>query len=113
MNYFVVERGGRCWENVILQNTDGNVVFENYLGTTYDEMKAQEDLDSFVVAVMDATNAVSDNSDEQTIITLVGEDDIFVWSVIMGAGADDNIMYSLVDWKKDGKNYRYAPENGA
>ena len=30
---------------------------------------------------------------------------------IMGYDENDMLRYVLVDWKKDGKNYRYAPEN--
>ena len=71
---------------------------------TYEEMKSQEDLDNFVIAVMDATDGDSDHA----IITLVGDDDVFVWSIIIGV-IDDEIRYNLVDWQKDGKKYRYEP----
>jgi hypothetical protein len=58
---------------------------------------------------MDATNNAINKSDDQTIVTLIGEDGVFIWSVIMGPGENDMVRYSLVDWKKDGKNYRYTP----
>ena len=40
-------------------------------------------------------------------INRFGEDDVFIWGIIMGPDAEDGIRYVLVDWKKDGKSYRY------
>lgn len=109
MNYFAVERGGDYWDHIIIRDKDNNAVFENYLDMTYDEMKSQGDLEDFVVAIMEATNAEVDGSDAETVLTLVGKDDVFIWGIIMDASEDDMINYVLVDWKKDGKSYRYAP----
>lgn len=103
MSYFAIEHGGNYSDHIIIRDNDGNAVFENYLDMTYDEMKSQEDLNEFVVAIM---NAASINEDDQVVITLIGDDGIFVWSIIMGI-EDDSIRYVLVDWKKDGKSYRY------
>lgn len=110
MSYFAIERNQKTWDHVVIKDKDGNVMFGNYLGMTYDEMKSQEDLEEFVVAVMDATG---DGAAENTIVTLVGDDDVFIWSIIIGPGEDDGLRYVLVDWKKDGKSYRYEPETGA
>jgi hypothetical protein len=88
----------------VLKDRDGNVKFENYLDKTYDEMKTSEDLEEFVVAVMDAANGDSGNN---TIINLIGEDGVFIWGIIMGPDEDDGVRYVLVDWKKEGKSYRY------
>lgn len=104
MSYFAVECGGKYCDHISIVDSDGNRVFENYFNLTYDEMKNQDDLEEFVVAVMDAT---ADGQD-QVIITLIGEDDVFIWSVIAGV-IDDEIRYNLVDWQKDGKKYRYEP----
>ena len=108
-NYFAIERNNRCWDHVAMRDQNGNVAFENYLEMTYDEMKSQKDLDRFVTTVMDAMNEEVESNDQQTIVTLIGEDDVFIWSIIMGPGENDAIRYSLLDWKKDGKSYRYAP----
>ena len=43
----------------------------------------------------------------EPLVTLIDEDDVFVWSIIIGPGESDEIRYVLVDWKKDGKSYRY------
>lgn len=108
MSYFAVECGNLYSDHITIRDNDGNVVFENYLGMTYDEMKSQEDLGDFVFAVMGAAvmSATEPDEDCQTVLTLVGDDDIFIWSIIMGV-VDDEIRYNLVDWKKDGKSYRY------
>lgn len=103
-NYFAIECNQRYWEHVVLKDRDGNVKFEDYLDKTYDEMKTSEDLEEFVVAVMDAANGDSGNN---TIINLIGEDGVFIWGIIMGPDEDDGVRYVLVDWKKDGKSYRY------
>jgi hypothetical protein len=55
---------------------------------------------------MDVADSMMDDVNTDVILTLVGEDDIFIWSIIAGY-VDDEIRYVLVDWKKDGKNYRY------
>ena len=100
-NYFAIECNQTYWEHVVLKDQDGNVRFEDYLDKTYDEMKSGEDLEEFVVAIMDAANGETDNN---VIINLVGEDDVFIWGIIIGPDEDDGIRYVLVDWKKDGKN---------
>lgn len=107
MSYFAIERNGMTWEHIVIREYDSNIVFSHYLTMTYDEMKSQDDLEDFVIAIMEATNTEAKSVDEYTIVTLVGDDDVFIWSIVMGPGEDGTIQYSLVDWKKDGKNYRY------
>lgn len=108
-NYFAIERDNQCWTNVILADSNGDPTFGEFLDMNYDEMKSSDKLSDFVATVMDATNNEIGKNDDQTIITLVDEDNVFIWSIIMGPGKNDMILYSLVDWKKDGKNYRYTP----
>jgi len=103
-NYFAIECNQQYWEHVVLKDKDGNVKFEDYLNKTYNEMKSSEDLEEFVVAIMNAANGDENNN---AIITLVGEDGVFIWGIIIGPGEEDSVRYVLVDWKKDGKNYRY------
>jgi hypothetical protein len=109
MNYFAIERNGAYRDHILIQdNETDRVAFENYLNITYDELMEQEDLEDFIVAIMDATDFEMDvsDSDDSTIITLIGEDDIFIWSILIGT-VDDELRYLPIDWKKDGKNYRY------
>lgn len=107
MSYFAIERNGEAWDHVDFADNDGNIVFTNYLQMSYDEMKSQEDLNDFVVAVMDAINSECNSEDAESIITLIDDNDLFTWSILMGPGENDDIRYVLIDWKKDGKNYRY------
>lgn len=108
MNYFAIERGDDCWDKVILRDEDNNVAFEDLMQMSYEEMKQYEHLDEFICAVMDATNAMNGEEDQQTAVTLVGEDGVFIWGLIIGpAEIDDELHYVMIDWKKDGKLYRY------
>ena len=107
MNYFVAEVNGVCIEDIAWVNKNGEPVFTNFVNMTYDEMKNAEDLDEFVHANMESAVTEFGNSVDQLILTLVDESDIFVWSIMMGI-VDDELRYTLIDWKKDGKNYRYA-----
>lgn len=109
MNYFAIERDNQCWTNVILADNNGDPAFDDFLSMSYDEMKSSDRLNDFVVASMEAANRKTTNEDYQTIVTLVGEDNVFIWSIIMGPGENDMIRYALVDWKKDGHSYRYEP----
>jgi hypothetical protein len=112
MSYFAIERSKKCIDHVVIRDNEGRVMFKNYFNMTYDEMKSSADLEEFVVAVMDAANKSISNANDQTLITLVGDDDVFIWSIIIGTeDSDGDIKYVLVDWKKDGKSYRYVPEN--
>lgn len=103
-NYFAIECNQQYWENVVLKDKDGNEMFSNYLDKTYNEMKSSEDLGEFVVAVMDAASGTTNSN---AIINLIGEDGVFIWGIIMGPDEEDGVRYVLVDWKKDGKSYRY------
>ncbi len=103
-NYFAIECNQQYWEHVVLKDKDGNVKFDDYLNKTYDEMKSSEDLEEFVVAIMDAANDVTNNN---AIVNLIGEDGVFIWGIIIGPDEEDSVRYVLVDWKKDGNSYRY------
>lgn len=106
-NYFSIERNGECWSPVILADRNRNAAYEEFLDMSYDEMKNSALLEDFVVAAMEAADRNCGVDDDQTIVTLVGSGDVFIWSIIMGYENDD-IRYCLVDWKKDGYSYRYA-----
>ena len=108
MSYFAIEHNQKCIDHIVLKDKDGNVAFGDYLNFAYDEMKNRDDLDEFVVAMSGAAN---DGDEAQTLVTLVGDDDTFVWSIIIGK-VDNDLRYVLVDWKKNGKNYRYEPDDG-
>lgn len=111
-NYFVVERNGQCLEDVCIKDENNNIMFlEDIMHMSYDEIKSYKQIDEFVMCVMDATNTYFNEDDEQTIITLIGEDNMFIWSILIGPGDNTGeLIYALCDWKKDGKVYRYLPD---
>ena len=107
-NYFAVERKGKTVDHVCIRDDNGAVAFEEVLDMSYEDLKAYDQLDSFVCAVMDATNGSFKADDEQTFITLIDEDDVFVWGILMGpANKNGEISYKLVDWQKDGIRFKY------
>ena len=109
MSYFAIERGGHYLDHIVLKDgISGAVGFENYLNMTYDEMMSQEDLEDFIEANMDAVDAMFPDENDQTIITLIGDDDVFIWSIIMGT-VDEEFRYLPINWQVDGKKYRYEP----
>ena len=109
-NYFAVERAGKCIDHVAIKDEDG-IVFEDLMNMSYEEMKAYKELDFFIDCVMDATNTYFDESDDQTFVTLIGEDDVFIWSILIGPGkGDGELVYKTINWKEDGKSYRYEKD---
>ena len=109
-NYFALERGSQCFEHMCMANNAGDLLFSEVMSMSYDEIKSYDNLEAFVDCAMDLSNKLFQSEDDQTIVTLVGEDDVFIWSVIMGPEDDDTIRYVLVDWNKDGKKYRYQKD---
>ena len=109
MNYFSIEANGECYNPVILADSDGNPAYTEFLDMTYEEMKNSEKLEDFVIAAMEAADSKSDGEDDynDVVVTLIGEDDFFIWGIIMSAEGD-NITYKVVDWKADGKRFKYA-----
>lgn len=105
MNNLTIECNGQCLENVVLVDINGGIKFEDFWSMTYDEMKSNDMLPDFVDGIMDATDKYFDRMD-QAVATLIGEDGNFIWSILIETD-NDNLRYVLVDWKKDGKNYRY------
>lgn len=107
-NYFVIERSGKYIERLHFLKDGSEAIFEEVENMSYDEIKQYEHIESFVVAIMDATNQYFNEDDADTLITLVGENDVFIWSILIGSeGDNDRIRYAFVDWLKDGRKYRY------
>ena len=103
MSYFAIERDQKYWDHIVIKDNDGNVVFGDYLNMTYDEMKSRDDLEDFVIAIMKASDDVAAGN---AIVNLIGDDDVFIWGIIIGPDGDE-FRYVLVDWKKDGRSYKY------
>lgn len=110
-NYFAIEREGKHADHIFIKR-NGELVFTDTINMSYDEIKVYERIDELVVAIMDAANEYFEGTnDTDTVFTLLGEDDLFIWSIIIGPGDnDDEFKYEFVDWRKDGKNYRYKKD---
>lgn len=107
-NYFVVERSGKYIEHLSFLKDDGTIAFEDVVNMSYDDIKQYEHIEEFVVATMDATNQYFNESDAETLITLVGDDDVFIWSILIGSDRNnEDIRYAFIDWLKEGRKYRY------
>ena len=109
MNYFAIERNGECYSPVLLADSDGKPAFAEFLEMSYEEMKSSEKLEDFVIAAMEAADSKSDGKDDynDVVVTLIGEDDFFIWGIIMSSEGDD-ITYKIVDWQEGGKHFKYA-----
>ena len=108
-NYFVVERSGKSIDNIsIKRDSDGVIMFEDLMSMSYEEMKTYKNMDSFLDCMMDAANNFFHEGDDQTLITLIDSDDVFIWGILVGPGENKgSLKYAFIDWGKDGKKYRY------
>lgn len=107
-NYFTVERQGQCIEKIYLEKEDGTPAFVDVMNMSYEDLRSYDGLSEFVTAVMDASNTYLDECDADTIVTLVGDDDIFIWGILISpTDNEDEFKYATINWKKDGKNFRY------
>lgn len=107
-NYFAIERNGKCIDHVCITHDDGTIAFQGVMTMSYDEIKVYPDIHELINAFMDAANECFQCNDEQTLITLVGNDDVFIWGILIGpSDNDDELRYAFIDWQKDGKKYRY------
>lgn len=106
-NYFAIERKDQCFDHMCIASDLGALMFEELMNMSYEEMKTYNKLEEFVATAMKVSNTLFESDDDDTIITLVGEDDVFIWSIIVGSENSESLRYVLVDWTKDGKKYRY------
>lgn len=109
MNYFAIEVNGECYSSMLLADSDGKPAFSEFLNMSYEEMRASEELENFVIAAMEAAERRGNGNEEfnDVVVTLIGEDDFFIWGIIMSSEGDD-IIYKIVDWREGGKHFKYA-----
>ena len=108
-NYFVIERVGKCADHVNIVDNKGDIVFDDIMDISYGQLKKYDRLDEFVASVNSIADDYFGSVEESTIVTLVGPDDVFKWSIMIGAEQNSGILrYSLIDWLSDGNKYRYA-----
>jgi hypothetical protein len=108
-NYFAIEKNGTCLYPMVLADRDGNIAFEEFLYMTYDEMKSSDRLTDFVIAATEASDRKVEADNDHVFIVLIGEDGNFIWGILAGSDFDGVHRYNVIDFKKDGKHYRYAP----
>ena len=121
-NRFCIERKSGVIENVFLLNDKEEILFEDLMNMDFQQMMEYKNIEDFVICAMDAVNeamGINDDEtcitlvDEETYVTLVDSDGVFIWSVVIGPGENEGeIRYNGIDWRKDGKTFRYsnAPE---
>ena len=110
-NYFAIERNGQCIDHTHLTKEDGSMAFEDVMDMTYEDIVNYENIESFVVSLMDASNQCFGGNDDDTFVTLVGEDDVFIWGLLIGAGdTNDELTYKFINWKENGQSYRYEKD---
>lgn len=118
MNYFVIEGsytdsdGEKVvyqHDHSVLMDENNEPVFAEFYDFTYDEMKNSDMLNDFVAAIWGASE-LEEPDVEDMMVVLVDEDDTFVWSIMMGI-VNDELMYTLTDWKKDGKIFKFTIDN--
>lgn len=111
-NYFAIERTNQCIDHLCIKRDDGTIAFEDIMNMSYNEIKEYKEIDVFVTGIMDASNEYFNENDEQTIVTLIGNDDIFIWSILIEPSEnEDQLNYAFIDWQKDGQSYRYEKNN--
>lgn len=109
MAYFAIERNGQCISNVVITASDESIMFKDIMEMSYDEMKTYDSLEEFVACVMDVTNKHFNDGDKQTCVTLVDDEGVFIWGIIIGPGDNEgDLRYVLIDWRKDKKRYKYS-----
>lgn len=64
-------------------------------------------LGTFAVAMTGISSEELGEGFSNLMVTLInGEDDTFIWSVDIDIKGD-NLSYGVIDWKKDGKTFKY------
>jgi hypothetical protein len=112
-NYFVIEQNDKYLEGVVLLDKDQNVLYEDLMSMTYEEMKTYDKLEEFLFVSKEASDSHFGTNGENTIVNLVNEEDTLVWGILFGPDPDNEeyLRYCFIDWGEDGKVYKYQKEN--
>lgn len=112
-NYFVIERNDNYLEGVVLLDSDQNVLHEEIMNMSYEEMKEYDKLDDFLWEAYFASESYFETKGENTVISLVDSEDTLVWGILFGPDPDDEeaLRYCFINWGEDGKIYKYQKEN--
>lgn len=112
-SYFVIEQNDKYLEDVVLLDADQNILHEEIMNMSYEEMKEYDRLEDFLWEAYWASEDYFDTKGEATIISLVDSYDTLVWGILFGPDPDDEelLRYCFIDCGKDGKIYKYQKEN--
>lgn len=67
-------------------------------------------LGTFAVAMTGISEEEFGEGFDNLMVTLIsGEDDTFIWSLDIDVKGD-NLSYGVIDWKKDGKTFKYVDD---
>lgn len=112
-NYFVIEQNDNYLEGVVLLDKDENILHEEIMHMSYEEIKKYDKLEDFLWEAYFASESYFGTKGEATIINLVNSKDTLVWGILFGPDPDDEeaLRYCFIDWGEDGKVYKYQKEN--
>lgn len=112
-NYFVIEQNDNYLEGVVLLDSDQNVLHEEIMNMSYEEMKEYDKLEDFLWEAYFASESSFETKGENTVISLVDSEDTLVWGILFGPDPDDEeaLRYCFINWGEDGKIYKYQKEN--
>lgn len=112
-NYFVIEQNDNYLEGVVLLDSDQNVLHEEIMNMSYEEMKEYDKLEDFLWEAYFASESYFETKGENTVISLVDSEDTLVWGILFGPDPDDEeaLRYCFINWGEDGKIYKYQKEN--
>lgn len=112
-NYFVIEQNDKYLEGVVLLDAEENILHEEIMNMSYEEMKKYDKLEDFLWEAYFASESYFETKGENTVINLVDGDDTLVWGILFGLDPDNEelLRYCFVDWGVDGKVYKYQKEN--
>ena len=112
-NYFVIEQNNHRVDGVVLLDKDQNMLYEDLMNMTYEEMKEYDKLEDFLFEARDASDLYFGTEGENTVVNLVNEEDTLVWGILFGPDSENKeyLRYVFIDWGIDGKVYKYQKEN--
>ena len=112
-NYFVIEQNDKHVDGVVLLDAEGEILYEDLMHMSYEEMKTYNKLEDFLFASQEASDSYFNTDGENTIVNLVNEEDTLVWGILFGPDPDNEeyLRYCFIDWGIDGKIYKYKKEN--
>ena len=107
-NSFAIERSGKAIDDLIILDENGEIAFEDVMNMSCEDvLENNERIQEFIIAVMDSTNAFFEEEDDDTAVTLIGPDGVFIWGAILIPDGEGGINYQFINWQEDGQIFKY------